>query len=276
MITMPVRCPARWRSLDGDSVTNLQKERMKKGSAREFIYQTLRDKILKLELKPGAKISESEISHQLKVSRTPVRESFLKLSQEDLIEIYPQKGTFVSLIDLELLEEGRFVRENIERAIVRMACAGFPEEYRFQLETNLKMQEVCNEKRNYSRLYQLDDQFHRILFFGCGKIRTWNLMQQMNTHFNRMRHLRLFSSLEWDVIVAQHKEIFRLITEQKADLADEAMIQHLRLAVTEIDLLISQYPDYFRHKSDRGEGEAGTKKEFAEKLRSCNGSTISG
>lgn len=250
MITMPVRCPARWRSLDGDSVTNLQKERMKKGSAREFIYQTLRDKILKLELKPGAKISESEISHQLKVSRTPVRESFLKLSQEDLIEIYPQKGTFVSLIDLDLLEEGRFVRENIERAIVRMACAGFPEEYRFQLETNLKMQEVCNEKRNYSRLYQLDDQFHKILFFGCGKIRTWNLMQQMNTHFNRMRHLRLFSSLEWDVIVAQHKEIFRLITEQKADLADQAMIQHLRLAVTEIDLLISQYPDYFRHKSD--------------------------
>jgi len=75
-------------------------------------------------------------------------------------------------------------------------------------------------------------------------------MQQMNTHFNRMRHLRLFSSLEWDVIVAQHKEIFRLITEQKADLADQAMIQHLRLAVTEIDLLISQYPDYFRHKSD--------------------------
>ena len=245
MITMPVRCPARWRSLDGDSVTNLQKERMKKGSAREFIYQTLRDKILKLELKPGAKISESEISHQLKVSRAG-RGRFEVVPGRS-VEIYPQKGP-VSLIDLNSWRKADC--RKISTAIVRMACAGFPEEYRFQLETNLKMQEVCNEKRNYSRLYQLDDQFHKILFFGCGKIRTWNLMQQMNTHFNRMRHLRLFSSLEWDVIVAQHKEIFRLITEQKADLADQAMIQHLRLAVTEIDLLISQYPDYFRHKSD--------------------------
>jgi GntR family transcriptional regulator, rspAB operon transcriptional repressor len=216
--------------LDGDSVAKLQKENVINGSTREFIYKTLRDKILKLELKPGTKISESEISNQLKVSRTPVRESFLKFS----------------LIDLDFVEEGRFVRENIERAIVRMACDSFSDEHLFQLETNLKMQEICNEKRDYSRLYKLDDEFHRLLFYGCGKIRTWNMLQQMNTHFNRMRHLRLFSSLEWDVIVAQHKEIFRLINDQKKDQAEQAMIKHLRLAVTEIDLLTSQYPEYFR------------------------------
>ncbi|WP_425440548.1 GntR family transcriptional regulator [Planifilum fimeticola] len=245
---MPVGLPCEMETLDGDSVAKLQKENLKKGSTREFIYQTLRDKILRLELKPGIKISEAEISEQLKVSRTPVRESFLKLSQEDLLEIYPQKGTFVSLIDLDLVEEGRFVRENIERAIVRVACDSFSDEHLFQLETNLKMQEICNEKQDYTRLYRLDDEFHKLLFFGCGKIRTWNMLQQMNTHFNRMRHLRLLSSLEWDVIVAQHQEIFRLINDKRKDQAEEAMIKHLRLAVMEIDLLTAQYPEYFRFR----------------------------
>jgi len=56
--------------------------------------------------------------------------------------VYPQKGTVVSKIDLELVEEGRFVREKIESAIARKACETFGEEQLFQLESNLAMSTV--------------------------------------------------------------------------------------------------------------------------------------
>ncbi|MBU3181932.1 GntR family transcriptional regulator [Clostridium psychrophilum] len=73
-------------------------------------------------------ISEIEILEKFNVSRTPVREAFARLSQEGLISVYPQKGTFVSLIDLLSVEEARFMREHLERAILRLACENFPKE----------------------------------------------------------------------------------------------------------------------------------------------------
>lgn len=225
----------------------LPHERRANSSTRDFTYETLKTQIMNLELKPGTKISEKEVADKLEVSRTPVRESFLKLSEEELLEIYPQRGTTVSLIDLDHVEEARFVRENIERAIVRVACENFSEEYLFQLETNITMQELCGEKGDYSRLYQLDDEFHKILFFGSGKIRTWSMLQQMNSHFNRLRMLRLSSTaFNWDIIISQHKEIFQLINEKNPQKAEEVMMKHLRLAVIEKDALREGYPDFFK------------------------------
>ncbi|WP_313559779.1 GntR family transcriptional regulator [Ruminiclostridium cellobioparum] len=86
---------------------------------KEVIYQELKNKILNLEYKPGQMISETEISDLLKVSRTPVREVFIRLSHEKLINIYPQKGTFVSLIDLSYVSESVFMRNLLENQIVR-------------------------------------------------------------------------------------------------------------------------------------------------------------
>ncbi|MBM7553304.1 GntR family transcriptional regulator [Thalassobacillus pellis] len=215
-------------------------------SVREFAYSTLKEQIMKLELEPGRKISESEITKNLTVSRTPIREAFQRLAQEELLVIYPQRGTEVSKIDLDHVEEARFLRENTERGIVKEACLEFSEEYLFQLEMNLNMQELCDKKQNYSRLYQLDDEFHRILFSGCKKDRIWNLLQQMNSHFNRLRILRLSSGMEWDNIITQHKKIYELILSKDTDKVDEVMEKHLKLVVTEKDVLKEKYPDYFK------------------------------
>lgn len=224
---------------------SLEKGRLN-GSTGDFTYQTLKNKILSLELEPGTKISEKDVAENLQVSRTPIRESFLKLSQEQLLEIYPQSGTFVSRIDLDQVEEARFVRENIEKAIVRLACKEFSDEYAFHLETNIAMQELCVGKENYAQLFELDEEFHKNLFYGCRKIRSWNMIQQMNYDFNRLRMLRLSTILNWDIIISQHKQIFELITNKETDKAEEVMMQHLRLVVVEKDVLKESYPNYFK------------------------------
>lgn len=202
--------------------------------------------IIELELKPNVKISEQEIADELQVSRTPVREAFIKLSQEDLLNIYPQKGTIITEIDLELVEEGRFVRENIERAIVREACEKFREEQLFQLETNLTMQALCLEKGTHHRLFELDGQFHQLLFEGCNKLRTWKMIMNMNSHFDRLRMLRLETNTDWEVVVSQHEEIFRYISLKEADRAEELIIKHLNLVNFEKNELELLYPTYFK------------------------------
>ncbi|WP_336758693.1 GntR family transcriptional regulator [Paenibacillus sp. USHLN196] len=216
-----------------------------RGSTRAYSYNLLKERILHLELKPGTKISEKEIADELQVSRTPVREAFMKLAEEELLDIIPQSGTIVSHINLEHVEEGRFMREKMEKEIVTLACVSFPEEFRFRLETNIVMQEVCIGKNNFYRLFELDEEFHQILFQGTGKLRTWKMLQQLNIPFNRLRLLRLAEDSNLEVIISQHKEIYRLITERKTDQAVQVMEAHLRLVVIEQESIKAKYPHYF-------------------------------
>ncbi|MCG5102490.1 GntR family transcriptional regulator [Oceanobacillus alkalisoli] len=214
-------------------------------STRDFAYETIKKRIIELELEPGQKISEQEIASELEVSRTPVREAFLKLSQEGLLGIYPQIGTIVSKIDLDLVEEGRFLRENIEKAVVREACHVLDEEQLFKLESNIAMQELCLNKGSFHRLLELDDEFHRLIFEGCNKLRTWRTIRQMNSQFDRLRVLRLASNLEWDILVSQHKAILEFIKDKKEDDAENLIVSHLNLVNFEKRELKKEYPNYF-------------------------------
>ena len=215
-------------------------------STREQVYNMLKDQILSLKLPPGTNISEKEISVQFNVSRTPVRESFLKLSQEGLLSIYPQRGTFVSLIDLNLVEEARFMREHLEKAVIRLACQELSEELINDLDMNLSMQKICVKKKDYKKMFELDEEFHRTIFKRCKKEKTWLVIQQMNVHFNRSRMLRLVTDYNWDDIFSQHVNIFKAIQDQDANKAEKIMEEHLKIALVDKELLKKEYPNYFK------------------------------
>lgn len=71
------------------------------------------------------------------------------------------------------------------------------------------------------------------------------MLQQLNIHFNRLRLLRLSMDSNWETIIAQHKEIYRLIVSGETEQAVKTMEGHLRLVVVEQDLLRQKYPQYF-------------------------------
>lgn len=215
-------------------------------STRDAIYFALRDQIVLLELPPGTSISEKEISIKFNVSRTPVRESFVRLSQEGLLEIYPQRGTVISLIDLELVEEARFMREQLEKAIIRLACDHFPDNQLMQLKSNLDQQQLCIEEQNHVRMFELDEAFHRTLFEGCNKLNTWAVIQQMNVHLNRTRTLRLAADHHWEQLYNQHLHMVQVIQEHDADRAEQLMSEHLHLTITDQALLKEKFPTYFK------------------------------
>lgn len=215
------------------------------GSSRDYVYNITKGQIMHGSIAPGTKLSEKEISDKLEVSRTPVREAFLQLNQEGLLGIFPQIGTIVTKIDLKSVEEGRFVRENIEKAIVREATTKMDEEALLQIETNLTLQEFSLEKGSYQRLFELDDEFHHLLYKGCDKMRTWEMVKRMNIQFDRLRLLRLAVNHDWKIIVSQHRRIFEAISAGDTNLAETAIMEHLRLVDIEKDALRKKNPDYF-------------------------------
>jgi DNA-binding GntR family transcriptional regulator len=222
------------------------KKKIHKYSTRDHVYEVLRENIISLELEPGRSISEKEISELLNVSRTPVREAFVKLAQEELLEVYPQRGTFVSLIDLHHVEEARFIREHLERAAVRVACEDFSKENIKKLEENLTLQRLCMVEKNFARLFELDEEFHFTIAMGCGKERIWAVIQQMNAHLNRIRMLSLAAHYNWDLILSQHEMIITAIKEKKPELADQVMEEHLKKLTFEQESLKVEYSKFFK------------------------------
>ena len=191
-----------------------------------------------------------EISLEFQVSRTPVRESFVRLAQEGLLEVYPQRGTYVSLIQVDLVEEARFMREQLERAVIRLACDHFPTDQMVTLEQNLAWQQECMVEPDDERMFRLDEGFHSTLFAGCNKSNTWSVIQQMNVHLNRSRMLRLSSDHQWDHLVEQHRSMVKAIQQHDADTAERLMEEHLHLTVTDLAVLQDTYPSYFQLRTE--------------------------
>ena len=100
----------------------LLEERSADESARDYALRMLKKNIVSMAIKPGEMVSEKEIAMQLGISRTPVREALQDLAKWQMVEILPQRGSRVALIDYALVEESRFLRLVLEKAIVELAC----------------------------------------------------------------------------------------------------------------------------------------------------------
>ncbi len=215
-------------------------------SAGSIVYNRLKQQIVSLELPPGTPLSEKEVSLTFEVSRTPVRESFVRLAQEGLVIVLPQRGTRVSLIDSELVEEARFMREQLEKAVIRLACEHFHDDMLNLLENNVSQQQESMARHDGKRMFELDEEFHRILFEGVRKQGTWNVIQQMNAHLNRSRILWLSTDPHWGVLCEQHQDMVHAIRGHDADRAEQLMKEHLSLSISNLATLKDQYPDYFK------------------------------
>lgn len=91
---------------------------MERRSIQTLVYEELKKNIMSLRLKPGQAMSTQEMATRLKVSRTPVREAFLHLQSEGLVEMIPQRETIVSKIDLKRVEQEKFIRECLELGVI--------------------------------------------------------------------------------------------------------------------------------------------------------------
>ena len=195
---------------------------------------------MSLDLKPGELLSESNLSEKLNISRTPIREILMRLKNEHLIEVKPQSGTYVSLIDRDLINEAIFMRSVLEKEVLREACSKFPEELYIELEKNLFAQKLVVDKEGKEiEFHNLDKKFHKLIFLGCNKANIWDTIMNISTHYNRMRLLSEMKSNKMQII-NNHEEMLDMIKNNEISKIDKYINKHIIEPATEWEKLINE------------------------------------
>jgi DNA-binding GntR family transcriptional regulator len=208
-------------------------------------YQGLRSAIMSLKLKPGEEINIKEISENLGVSRSPIREALLKLERDGLVELIPQKGTFVSRIDLDRMREERFLRECLEEKTLELFIDLYTDADALRIRDILNRQQRSLDSLSSESFLDEDDEFHRVFFEVAGKRMCWDIIQSMSGHYRRMRLLVLRSADVPAHNYLQHAELFGFVLARDKVRAVATLKSHLsKLDVEEKELLI-EFPDYF-------------------------------
>ncbi|ABR49908.1 transcriptional regulator, GntR family [Alkaliphilus metalliredigens QYMF] len=225
----------------------LQIEKQRDGmTVGDYVYEVIKRNIINLNMAPGNKVSEKEISDLLNVSRTPVREAFIKLAKEGLLYILPQRGTYISYIDLDTVEDARFIRESLEKSVLKIATERFPEELLDVLQENINAQKNLIEKRAFFEFLEMDEAFHKTIFMGCNRLRTWSFIQQINSEYKRVRILTFIADINWKSIIGQHMQILESIRTHDEIMGQEVINSHIKKLLFEQIELKEKYPQYFK------------------------------
>lgn len=214
---------------------------------RQYIYRVLKENIMRLNLKPGELISETELANSLNVSRTPIREAIVKLSEEKLIDVFPQRGSFVSKIDLNLVEEAVFLRELCEKKLLKLACDDENNSELLKvLQKNLAYQKIILDfDENLHKFFDLDNEFHSLIFSCYNKKNVWKSIRRLATHYDR---LRLIDALQFSQAMQsyqEHKKIIEIIKNRNYSIIDEFIVGHLSKFRVVLTKYVDKYPEFF-------------------------------
>nr|WP_273422254.1 GntR family transcriptional regulator [Halomonas sp.] len=213
---------------------------------RQRLYQVLRQSIIQMVLAPGRALSEKEIADTFSVSRQPVREAFIRLSEAGLVEVKPQRGTYVVKISPPAGLEARVVRDAIDVPGGKLAAkTGMHPSVLKELHDLLERQRRCLEPHDYDRFYHLDEAFHRTLSLGVRQQAAWKVIEEVRAQLDRVRYLSVPHSTPLERLVDQHNHIIATIEARDVKRAEEAMMLHLREILVSMPDLIRRFPDMF-------------------------------
>ncbi|SDG94557.1 GntR family transcriptional regulator [Alloyangia pacifica] len=207
------------------------------------LIRALRQSIIRNQLEPGTRLSEAEIGAKFGVSRQPVREAFIKLAEEGLLEIRPQRGSFVRKISVGAVLDARFVREAVE-ADVAKACAtyrpaGLVEELRGQIDAQAQLVD-----HHPAAFVPLDDEFHQTLAKAAGRPNAWAVIVGMKSQMDRVRQMTS-AHFPLEHLIAQHTAVVDAIDAGDPEAAEKAMRGHLQMILSDLPAIREAFPDYF-------------------------------
>lgn len=221
------------------------KQRLGGRSMSDQVYDAILAMILKLELKPREQLSEAQLSKDLGVSRTPVREAFQKLASLGFLDIIPQRGTIVAPMRTSAFRKSQFMREAFELALVRRAIElDDNRDLCRALERELKLQEVHSELGDEDAFFASDELFHEAIATHCGLPELWPEVQRVKMHMDRFRYA-IRSQRETPDVLRQHRAIAKAICRRDETAALAAMTTHLRRANHMIEQAAKDQPEYF-------------------------------
>jgi DNA-binding GntR family transcriptional regulator len=212
--------------------------------AGDQVYEALKKAIVSLRLAPGASISENRICRQIGVSRTPVRAALIRLVEDGLIEVFPQKGSIVAPIKLGAVRDNHFIRKSLELAVLRRAAAAWTPELSARSHEIVARQAHALAQQDFEAFHTLDEEFHCAFCAAAGVQGVWSTILIAKARVDRVHRLASIEGRLPQVIV-EHRNILDALDAGDGERAAERLDYHLEQAPTIMESLIGVYEKYF-------------------------------
>ena len=207
------------------------------------VYATLRDAIIAMRLKPGARLVEKDLCDELGVSRTPLRDAILRLAQQRLVTVVPSDATFVNKIILDEVIEGQIVRESLELRMVALAAERFAPDHRSAFELILFREADAARQRDNAASFDLDNEFHRLLCACAGFPHVWDTIHNATGQLDRVRR-NAFPLEDYHVeVLDEHRAIFAALGRRDAAGATGLLRAHLAGTLNSLRILLTREPE---------------------------------
>ena len=194
---------------------------------RDVVFNTLRQAILKGELKPGERLMEIALAEKLGVSRTPIREAMRKLELEGLVVMIPRRGAQVANITEKDLNDVLEVRIALENVAIEKACTRMSKEDRGRLWLAAKEFERTMAEGNLVRLAEADVAFHEIIYRASDNKRLNQVLNNLREQIYRYRVEYLKEEETRNVLVKEHEELTKAIRQRDVKKAQEISFRHI-------------------------------------------------
>ena len=194
---------------------------------RDVVFNTLREAILKGDLKPGERLMELQLASKLGVSRTPIREAIRMLEQEGLAVTTPRKGAEVAKMTLKDMEDVLEIRDALDELAVRIACQKSSDEQLRQLEDMKELFEKSTQTGNVKKIAEADVTFHDVIYEATGNPKLVTLLNNLREQVYRYRVEYIKDPKNYPTLIAEHEAILESLKNRDVKNAVEAMHVHV-------------------------------------------------
>lgn len=202
-------------------------------SLADQVFEHIEKDILSGEYQRGEIITESKLSAELGVSRTPIREALRRLSQEHLIE-ESGKGSVVIGISEKDLDDIFLIRKQLECMAASMAAKNHTPEQLTELKETLELQEFYVAKADTDHVKHMDNKFHRILYKLTGSTVFYDTLVPLHKKIQKYRKASLQSGSRAEASVLEHRKIYEAIASCDEKLAYKTVLEHIENAYNHI------------------------------------------
>jgi DNA-binding GntR family transcriptional regulator len=189
--------------------------------AADRAYEAIRGLIVSLELPPGAVIDERELMRRVGLGRTPVREALRKLAQEQLVEVFPRRGMFVTGVDVRDLARISEVRTALEPEAARLAAERATDEERDELAS------LSDAIKSGADLMSLDERIHRAIYAAAHNDLMEKTLGEYYVLALRIWMIALDRAEDLEEAVEAHRDLITAIVVADGDRAADLMRDHV-------------------------------------------------
>lgn len=194
---------------------------------RDVVFKTLRQAILRGELKPGERLMEIHLANRLGVSRTPIREAIRKLELEGLVNMVPRKGAEVANITEKSLKDVLEVRRALDALSIELACDRITEEAMEALQEAKVAFEDATKTGDTAVIAKRDVEFHDIIIAAAGNERLTAMINNLAEQMYRYRFEYIKDAKNHQRIIEEHNMIFMSLSKKDKAAAANAVITHI-------------------------------------------------